>query len=72
MRDVYTRQLERRAAASDARALKLAAALRRAKSDLESLQDDVILDAPLGWLWGAFFKARMRIEATLRGGTAHG
>jgi hypothetical protein len=70
MRDVYTRQLERRAAASDARALKLAAALRRAKSDLESLQADVLLDAPLGWLWEAFFRARMRIEAALRGGTA--
>lgn len=65
MRDVYLRQLERRAAASDARAAALTRALQQARSDLLTIREDVLEDAPVGWLWYAFYQARVRIEAAL-------
>lgn len=70
MHDVYMRQLERRAAASDARAAALTRALQQARSDLLTIREDVMLDAPVMWLWYAFLEARRRIELALKGGAA--
>ncbi len=68
MRDVYLRQLERRAAASDARAANLTRALQQARSDLLTLRQGVLEDAPVQHLWAEFYAARLRIDAALKGG----